>query len=347
MPGTLKSQAFDHELNVALDLAREAGAAILEFYEGPLQIEQKTGFDDREPVTQADRVANELIVNALRKEFPNDGILAEESVDTAHRLDKPRVWMIDPLDGTNGFIDGNGDFAVQIGLTQDGQCVLGVVHQPLTGVLYHAVRGQGTWIIRPDLKPERAAVSDQNRAFTHAAGREPVAPQPADGQGGQSSQGPGGDSAWLGRDQGRSHSRTTVRPLRPSLAAHEAMGYVCPGNYPDRGRWAAYGSLWPAAPIQHTRSAKPQRDHCQQRRSPRTSCRHARAAASGFWPATDLGQVSGAGCQVPVRVLLNHPTPDTWHPAPDQTFCLKRKLATELISSFSTSRWERLLAHSP
>ena len=162
MPGTLKSQAFDHELNVALDLAREAGAAILEFYEGPLQIEQKTGFDDREPVTQADRVANELIVNALRKEFPNDGILAEESVDTAHRLDKPRVWMIDPLDGTNGFIDGNGDFAVQIGLSQDGQCVLGVVHQPLTGVLYHAVRGQGTWIIRPDLKPERAAVSDQN-----------------------------------------------------------------------------------------------------------------------------------------------------------------------------------------
>jgi len=161
MPGTLQSQSFDHELRVALDLAREAGAAILEFYEGPLQIEQKTGFDDREPVTQADRVANELIVNALRKEFPNDGILAEESVDTAHRLDKPRVWMIDPLDGTNGFIDGNGDFAVQIGLAQNGQCVMGVVHQPLTNVLYHAVQGQGTWITRPELKPERAAVSDQ------------------------------------------------------------------------------------------------------------------------------------------------------------------------------------------
>jgi 3'(2'), 5'-bisphosphate nucleotidase len=161
MPETLQSQTYDHELRVAIDLAREAGAAILEFYEGPLQIEQKTGFDDREPVTQADRVANELIVNALRKEFPDDGILAEESVDTAHRLDKRRVWMIDPLDGTNGFIDGNGDFAVQIGLAQDGQCVLGVVHQPLTGMLYHAVLGQGTWIMRPDLKPERAVVSDQ------------------------------------------------------------------------------------------------------------------------------------------------------------------------------------------
>jgi len=161
MTGTLQSQTYGDELRVALDLAREAGAAILQFYEGPLQIEQKSGFDDREPVTQADLVANELIVRALRKEYPNDGILAEESVDTAHRLDKRRVWMIDPLDGTNGFIDGNGDFAVQIGLAQDGQCVLGVVHQPLTGVLYHAVRGQGTWILRPELKSERAVVSVQ------------------------------------------------------------------------------------------------------------------------------------------------------------------------------------------
>jgi 3'(2'), 5'-bisphosphate nucleotidase len=161
MTATPQSQTFTYELEVALDLARKAGAAILEFYEGPLQIDQKTGFDDREPVTQADRVANELIVNALKKEFPNDGILAEESVDTAHRLDKRRVWMIDPLDGTNGFIDGNGDFAVQIGLTQDGQCVMGVVYQPLTGVLYHATIGQGTWTIRPNLKPERASVSDQ------------------------------------------------------------------------------------------------------------------------------------------------------------------------------------------
>ncbi len=161
MTGTLQSQTYEHELRVALELAREAGAAILEFYGGPLQVEQKIGFDDREPVTQADRVANELIVKALRKEFPKDGILAEESVDTAHRLDKRRVWMIDPLDGTNGFIDGNGDFAVQIGLAQDGQCVLGVVHQPITGVLYHAVRGRGTSIIRPDRNPERATVSDQ------------------------------------------------------------------------------------------------------------------------------------------------------------------------------------------
>src|SRR6185312_2386159 len=160
MTKTLESQTYEQELRVAIDLAREAGAAILEFYEGPLHIEQKYGFNDREPVTQADRVANELIVNALRKEFPGDGILAEESIDTPHRLDKQRVWMIDPLDGTTGFIDGNGDFAVQIGLTENGRCVLGVVYQPLTGVLYRAVIEQGCWIERPDFEPARARVSD-------------------------------------------------------------------------------------------------------------------------------------------------------------------------------------------
>lgn len=154
-----EAQTYEQELRVALGLAREAGAAILEFYDKPMEIEQKESFSDREPVTEADRVANDLIVTTLRREFPGDGILAEESVDTAHRLDKRRAWMIDPLDGTNGFIDGNGDFAVQIGLAENGEAVLGVVYQPLTGVLYRAVRGQGTWIERPEFAPERATVS--------------------------------------------------------------------------------------------------------------------------------------------------------------------------------------------
>jgi 3'(2'), 5'-bisphosphate nucleotidase len=155
-----EQQTYDHEMRVALALAREAGAAILDFYEGPLDIQQKAGSDDREPVTQADTVANEIIVSRLLKEFPDDGILAEESLDTPHRLDKRRVWMIDPLDGTTGFIDGNGDFAVQIGLTENGSCVLGVVYQPLTGVLNRAVRGGGSWIERPEFEPARARVSD-------------------------------------------------------------------------------------------------------------------------------------------------------------------------------------------
>src|SRR5687767_2024682 len=153
---------FKRELDFAVDLARAAGAAILEHYKGPLDIEQKNFDDDSEPVTQADRIANELIVTRLQREFPNDGILAEESEDTKRRLGKSRVWMVDPLDGTNGFIDGNGDFAVQIGLAEEGQCALGVVYLPLTGVLYRAVRGEGTWIERPQFDPERAHASNKS-----------------------------------------------------------------------------------------------------------------------------------------------------------------------------------------
>ncbi len=153
-------QSYDRELRVALELAREAGAAILDLYEGPLDIQQKFAADDREPVTQADTLANEIIVSRLQHEFPADGILAEESIDTSHRLDKSRVWMIDPLDGTNGFIDGNGDFAVQIGLTENGACVLGVVYQPLTGVLFRAIRGGGAWVEHPGAGPRQTHVTD-------------------------------------------------------------------------------------------------------------------------------------------------------------------------------------------
>src|SRR6476661_6399580 len=182
MNGSSQEYSYGRELSVALELAREAGAAILDLYEGPLDIEQKANADDREPVTQADRLANEIIVARLRQEFPGDGILAEESIDTSHRLQKSRVWMIDPLDGTTGFIDGNGDFAVQIGLTENGECVLGVVYQPLTAVLYRAIRGDGTWIERPDFEPERGHVSDHREISTMRLAASRSHPSPRMGQ---------------------------------------------------------------------------------------------------------------------------------------------------------------------
>src|ERR1044071_1662792 len=95
-------QNLKAELSIACELARVAGAAILEHYEGPLNIRKKNYADDVEPVPQADTIANDLIVTGLKREFPDDGILAEESIDTKRRLAKSRVWMVDPLDGTNG-----------------------------------------------------------------------------------------------------------------------------------------------------------------------------------------------------------------------------------------------------
>ncbi|HXD34121.1 MAG TPA: 3'(2'),5'-bisphosphate nucleotidase CysQ [Pyrinomonadaceae bacterium] len=160
MTEAAQTQDYQDELGVAVDLARNAGSAILEFYNRPIEVLQKFDENAREPVTLADRIANELIVAGLHRRFPDDGILAEESEDTDRRLGKRRVWMVDPLDGTNGFIDGNGDFAVQIGLSVDGKAVLGVVYQPLTELLYRAVRGLGTWIESPDSDLIEARVSE-------------------------------------------------------------------------------------------------------------------------------------------------------------------------------------------
>jgi 3'(2'), 5'-bisphosphate nucleotidase len=172
-------QLFNHELSVAIDLAREAGAAILDLYDGLIEVEQKNDRNMLEPVTLADRRANELIVDAIQRHFPDDGILAEESIDTDRRLSKRRVWMIDPLDGTSGFIDGNGDFAVQIGLAEDGVAVAGVVYQPFTDVLYRAVRGGGAWVERPNAEPQTLHVSQQNELslMTLAASRSHRSPR--------------------------------------------------------------------------------------------------------------------------------------------------------------------------
>ena len=156
---------FDREIEVACELAREAGAILMAHYHSPFLVEQKiNALQETEEVTAADREANDLIVRRLVNEFPDDGILAEESKDTERRLEKERVWLIDPMDGTKNFIQRDGDFAVQIGLAVDGQVVAGVVYQPERDKLYRASRGDGAWIENKDTAPRRMSVSTRTNA---------------------------------------------------------------------------------------------------------------------------------------------------------------------------------------
>lgn len=156
------SSNFQREITVAAELARAAGAILLEHYHSPFLVEQKMNvLNELEEVTAADREANELIVSRLRREFPDDGILAEESSDSAHRLDKDRVWLIDPMDGTKNFIERDGDFAVHIGFALAGESVMGVVYQPVRDVLYRAARGDGAWIESGNKPAQRLVVSAQ------------------------------------------------------------------------------------------------------------------------------------------------------------------------------------------
>jgi 3'(2'), 5'-bisphosphate nucleotidase len=124
-----------------------------------MRVEHKDECD--EPVTQADRAVNELIVRALREQFPEDGVLAEESVDTDRRIGRERVWMIDPIDGTKGFIAGTGDFCVQIGLAVGGRAALGILYAPATDVLYWAAQGHGAWVVRPTSEADRSLKAER------------------------------------------------------------------------------------------------------------------------------------------------------------------------------------------
>ena len=133
---------LQRELETAIRLARRAVESILDYYRTGLPVEHKAG---DEPVTLADRVADDLIRAGLQAAFPHDGLLTEESDDDRSRLSKERVWIVDPLDGTTEFITETGDFVVQIGLAVTGEPVLGVVYQPTADLLYYAVRGQGAY----------------------------------------------------------------------------------------------------------------------------------------------------------------------------------------------------------
>jgi len=134
---------LDRELVEAVKLAREAGAILLEIYATDFDVELK---GEADPVTEADKRANELLVRRLREAFPNDGVVAEESPDKSDALARGRCWYVDPLDGTKEFVAKNGEFSVMIGLAIDGEAKLGVVYRPVGDRLYRGVVGDSAFV---------------------------------------------------------------------------------------------------------------------------------------------------------------------------------------------------------
>jgi 3'(2'), 5'-bisphosphate nucleotidase len=134
---------LQRELETVVQLARQAGEIVKTFYQVPPTVRWK---EPTEPVTEADRAANAFLVKQIGQAFPDDGILAEESKDDLTRLNKSRVWMVDPLDGTMEFIARNGEFCIMVGLVIDGYPVVGAVYQPMDDVLYVAASGLGAYV---------------------------------------------------------------------------------------------------------------------------------------------------------------------------------------------------------
>lgn len=134
---------FAREIEVASRLAREAGDAILKIYATDFAVHYKA---KRDPVTEADRLASCVIVNGLRRKFPEDLVISEEEPIDPLVSFPDRVWFVDPLDGTREFIKRNGEFAVMIGLAVEGCAHVGVVFRPVTAELFAGVVEQEAWL---------------------------------------------------------------------------------------------------------------------------------------------------------------------------------------------------------
>ena len=120
------------------------GRATLPYYRSAsLRMTEKSPGD---PVTEADHAANRAVLSVLGRECPRDPILSEESEppEAASMLD--RLWVVDPLDGTREFIDGIDEFAVMVGLAEEGLASLGAFYVPGSGHLYVGVAEGGAWI---------------------------------------------------------------------------------------------------------------------------------------------------------------------------------------------------------
>jgi 3'(2'), 5'-bisphosphate nucleotidase len=148
---------YEAELDAALAVARGAGALVVRAYSTFTAIP-----DARADIsTDADRDAQEAILTELRRRFPGDALCAEEPTPTlAHApREGPRRWVVDPIDGTRGFAQKNGEFSVMVAFVDCGRAAVGVVCEPAHGRLTWAVSGGGCWREDGGLPAVRCRVS--------------------------------------------------------------------------------------------------------------------------------------------------------------------------------------------
>ncbi len=141
---------MSHKLNLeklcheCVDIARDAGKAILAIYDAGFNIEEKA---DKSPLTDADMASHNLIIKRLSALTPDIPILSEESAKLpfAERASWETYWLVDPLDGTREFIKRNGEFTVNIALIHQHKSIIGVINVPVLDVDYFAWENGGSF----------------------------------------------------------------------------------------------------------------------------------------------------------------------------------------------------------
>jgi 3'(2'), 5'-bisphosphate nucleotidase len=130
-------------INPIVDLAVDAGKAILEVYATDFDVQVK---GDESPLTQADLASHHCIVRGLGVLTPDIPVISEEEglPSFAERGQWQRYWLIDPLDGTKEFVNRNGEFTVNIALIDSNRPIFGVVHVPVQDKTYVGCEGHGS-----------------------------------------------------------------------------------------------------------------------------------------------------------------------------------------------------------
>jgi len=138
---------IDKQIAIIKNIIPEIITNILKIYKQSFEINIKS---DNSPVTEADLISNSIIINTIKKYFPDDMILSEETKDDIKRVEEEEVWIIDPLDGTKEFIKKNDEFSVNIAFVKNKEPLFGFVIFPAFNFYYFAKKNQGAYFV--DLK---------------------------------------------------------------------------------------------------------------------------------------------------------------------------------------------------
>ncbi|WJR79559.1 3'(2'),5'-bisphosphate nucleotidase CysQ [Bradyrhizobium sp. NP1] len=158
-----------HARDAALlsDTVREAGSLALSLFRTELKNWIKGASS---PVSEADIAVNDLLESRLRAATPDYGWLSEESADDETRLSRQWVWIVDPIDGTRGYLAGREDWCVSAALVKNGAPVLAAVFAPASGEFFFAARGQGATLNGAAIR----ATGGTNLDFPRIAGPKPL-----------------------------------------------------------------------------------------------------------------------------------------------------------------------------
>jgi len=148
-------------LETSMEIAREAGALLVNHYERRVAFELKGEYD---LVTEADRASERLIVERLSTHFPSHSIVAEEG--GGHDGKSECRWYVDPLDGTTNFAHGFPMFNVTLALERKGELIAGCIYDPLRDEMFSAERGSGAYLNHRRIHVSKAARVEDSLAAT-------------------------------------------------------------------------------------------------------------------------------------------------------------------------------------